>query len=106
MVEHDPVSDRGQDRTERDDVNAATYGSNADTGSLKTVDLSTGNVSTTVVYSGASSIGVDKSSGTATFYSSSANRQQQVMDGVATTGIAVDIVAAAKLVRLLWLRGE
>ena len=92
--------------TDSEDVNAAAYGRNANTGSLKTIDLGTRAISTTVVYSGASSIGVDKSSGTATFYSSSANRQQQVSDGVATAGISVDIVEAAKLVRMLWLRTQ
>jgi hypothetical protein len=83
------------------DVNASTFGTTGDTGSVMRVNAATGTSTTVVVRGGAGSLARTST----TLFSSSSDRQQELGSGAAsTTGPSVDTNAAPRLARLLWLR--
>jgi hypothetical protein len=90
--------------TDSTDINSSTYGtSGATTGHVVSYNLTSGTATTVVVRGGAGSLA---NSGT-TLYSSSADRQQQLVTGAAsTTGTSVDSQMVSKVQRLLWLRTQ
>jgi hypothetical protein len=95
--------------TDTSDVNAANYGTTADTGRLFSFNLGTDNptASPTTVASGGTSMTIVKLSGGATLVGSSGTKQQIVASAVGTSGTSVDFsTVVASLVRRLWLRME
>jgi hypothetical protein len=95
--------------TDTSDVNAANYGTTADTGRLFSFDLGTSNPSATptTVASGGSAMTVVKLSGGATLVGSSGTKQQVVASSVGTSGTSVDFSSIVSgIVRRLWLRME
>jgi type IV pilus assembly protein PilY1 len=86
--------------TDSGDVNASSYGSTANSGTVRTVELATQTSTTAVVSSGGSALAA---SGT-TLVSSSGQKQQQTATATGTTGTSVDIFAAITVSRLLYLR--
>lgn len=95
--------------TDTSNVNAANYGTTADTGRLFSFDLGTSNPSatSTTVASGGTSMTIIKQTGGATLVGSSGTKQQVVASGVGTSGTAVDFsTVLATIVRRLWLRME
>jgi hypothetical protein len=88
--------------TDTTDINSSTYGtSGATTGHVVSYNLTAGTATTVVVRGGAGSLA---NSGT-TLYSSSADRQQQLVTGAASsTGTSVDSQMTSKVQRLLWLK--
>ena len=95
--------------TDTSDVNAANYGTTADTGRLFAFDLGTNNpsASPTTVASGGTSMTIVKLSSGATLVGSSGTKQQIVASALGTSGTSVDFsTMVASLVRRLWLRME
>jgi hypothetical protein len=95
--------------TDTSDVNAANYGTTANTGRLFAFDLATNNpsASPTTVASGGTSMTIVKLSGGASLVSSSGTKQQIVASALGTSGTSVDFsTMVASLVRRLWLRME
>ncbi len=86
------------------DVNSSTYGSFTTSSGLETVaNLSNLAVApSTAIFAGGSSLA---SSGT-TLYSSSSQKQQQLTSATTSVGPSVEVTAALKVFRDLWLRSE
>lgn len=86
--------------TDSTDVNAASYGATANTGTLRTIELGQRTSTTTVIHAGGTAIGAYGTS----LVSSSGQKQQQAPNATNTTGTAVDITIAGVLARLLYLQ--
>jgi hypothetical protein len=87
--------------TDNSDVNATGFGTGGNTGHLVTYSLATSSATSVVIRGGAGSI----ANSSATLYSSSSDKQQQLAtDALSTTGTSVDTQTATKLERRLWLR--
>ncbi|MCA9676400.1 MAG: hypothetical protein H6708_34530 [Kofleriaceae bacterium] len=90
--------------TDTSDVNGSTYGTGTNTGRSRTIDLGNEVVGAAVtIAAGAGTLGHH---GT-TLYTSSAQTQQQLAFGAATTdGLAAEIKRQTSYLRRLWLRIE
>ncbi|CAN5850839.1 hypothetical protein BH11MYX3_BH11MYX3_03180 [soil metagenome] len=86
------------------DINSSTYGSaTTNTGSATVANLSTLAVAApTAIFAGGSALA---SQGTA-IYSSSSQKQQQMTAATTSVGTSVEVTAALKVFRDLWLRSE
>ncbi len=86
------------------DVNSSSYGSStSSTGTETIANLGTLAVTTTTaIFAGGSSLA---NNGT-TMYSSSSQKQQQLSSATSTVGASVELTAALKVFRDLWLRSE
>jgi hypothetical protein len=89
--------------TDSTDVNSINYGTQANTGSVRSINLADGTSTTAVINAGASSL----ANSATTLYSSAGQKQQQMSTAATgTVGARVDLNAFSSITRLLWLRAE
>ncbi len=88
--------------TDSTDVNAASYGATANTGTLRTFELGQLTSTTTVLNAGGTAVGAYGTS----LVSSSGQKQQQTPSATGTVGTSVDITIVGALARMLYLQLE